>query len=681
MNNLSISSLKIRFILTFIVLEFVFLSMIAFANYMAIKESTEELSNAKIQILQKLGSELLATPITIYDVATLDTILRDMNSIKDIIGANVKNYKGETLSSIGYQKENYKVYKLETEIFVDDLSVGSFQLFIDKTATDEILSGSTNISIFIILLEIIFASIISWFIGTKIIDSYKHLQEERDVFVKGPSLIFKWQKGLFGNKCAYVSKNIKDILNISHTKFLDESIRFSELIHEDDFDRVFIEIENSFDKDVKNFAHTPFRMKTKDGKYKWFRQYTNIVKNSNGEIENYYAHLFEITDLKDKEEKLEISRNKLRAIWNAQQNIIFILHGEEIADANSRFYKFFGDEVKKVSDVESKFFPVCKDTEYLNCVNESFPWFKFISENRDQIHKVRIDKDDQKFIFSIKLNSVNLGGENTSDIYTFEDITIFENYQSDLKREIELSVEKLREKDKYLLQQSRFASMGEMIGNIAHQWRQPLNNLGFLIQDVSEAYEYDELDEKYIEHMTEKSMALIKKMSNTIDDFRDFFKPDKTIVKFKINELIEDALELSSSGLEKNFIKIRKNFGRNIESEGFPHEFSQVILNIVNNAKDILITKNQENRVIWIRTFTENNCSIVEIEDNGGGIPEDVIDKVFEPYFTTKHQSNGTGIGLYMSKTIIETNMKGKLLVWNSNLGATFRIQIRQKFL
>ncbi|EJF05820.1 hypothetical protein ThvES_00021180, partial [Thiovulum sp. ES] len=185
--------------------------------YMAIKESTEELSNAKIQILQKLGIELLATPIAIYDTATLDTILRDMNSIKDVIGVNVKNYKGETLSSIGFQKENHKVYKLETEIFINDLSVGSFQLFIDKTVTDEILSGSTNISIFIILLEIIFASLISWFIGTKIIDSYKNLQEERDLFIKRSKCSFQVAKRFsWKSVCICFKKHQRDFKYFTH---------------------------------------------------------------------------------------------------------------------------------------------------------------------------------------------------------------------------------------------------------------------------------------------------------------------------------------------------------------------------------------------------------------------------------------------------------------------------------
>ncbi len=260
-----------------------------------------------------------------------------------------------------------------------------------------------------------------------------------------------------------------------------------------------------------------------------------------------------------------------------------------------------------------------------------------------------------------------------------------------LEQTIKDEVEKNHQKDVMINSQSRLASMGEMIGNIAHQWRQPLNALGITVQKMQRFHQMGRLDEEVINKSVEKSMMLINKMSDTIDDFMGFFRPDKTKVKFDVGEVIEETVNLLEASLKNNFIEvniIRTDDDANID--GYRGEFTQVILNIISNAKDILLEKNIKQPTINIAILKENDVIIITIEDNGGGVPETIIDKVFDPYFTTKEQGKGTGIGLYMSKMIIEENIGGKISVENRDIvnqdgkpscGACFIINFNQEIL
>jgi len=211
--------------------------------------------------------------------------------------------------------------------------------------------------------------------------------------------------------------------------------------------------------------------------------------------------------------------------------------------------------------------------------------------------------------------------------------------------------------------------MGEMIGAIAHQWRQPLNELGLSIQNLKYDYRFGKVDEKFIDEFIDYNKRTIMFMSRTIDDFRNFFRVDKEKKNFNVKEVTNSVISMLSSQLKNNNITVTLT-GYDFIYNGFASEYSQVILNIINNAKDILIEKNIANPKIEI--VLENN--IITIKDNAGGIPNDILDRIFEPYFTTKEQGQGTGMGLYMSKMIIEDNMGGSLTVTNDTDGASFCI-------
>ena len=218
------------------------------------------------------------------------------------------------------------------------------------------------------------------------------------------------------------------------------------------------------------------------------------------------------------------------------------------------------------------------------------------------------------------------------------------------------------------MHQSKLASLGEMLGNIAHQWRHPITRLSLLVQNLQMAYNVNRCNKEYIDKFSKQALTQIDYMSNTIDDFTNFFKKDKQKQKFLLQDVVADALKLIDARLKN--IDVIKEYKNEIEIFGYKTEFSQVILNILNNAVDILQKK--EYGKIWIRIYD----NIIEIEDNGGGVDEAIKDKIFEPYFTTKFQSQGTGIGLYMSKVIITKHFNSKLEVYNSKNGAVFKIAL-----
>ena len=251
-----------------------------------------------------------------------------------------------------------------------------------------------------------------------------------------------------------------------------------------------------------------------------------------------------------------------------------------------------------------------------------------------------------------------------------------EELNRSLEVRIAQAVDDLRQKDQMLILQDRMAIMGEMINNIAHQWRQPLNSLGLLIQQLPYFYDSAEFSREFLEKNTGKSMKVIQHMSQTIEDFRNFFKPDKEKVTFGVNQVIGHTLSLVEQSFHDQHIDIALQTEGDPKVNGYPNEYAQVLLNILMNARDALVGQNVKDGRISIQSFAEGFTTVVTITDNAGGIAEEIMDKLFDSYFTTKAPDIGTGIGLFMSKTIIEKNMGGKLTVHNSGSGAAFRIEV-----
>ena len=251
-----------------------------------------------------------------------------------------------------------------------------------------------------------------------------------------------------------------------------------------------------------------------------------------------------------------------------------------------------------------------------------------------------------------------------------------EHHNKELEKRIEEEVAKNREKDKLMFQQAKLASLGEMLGNISHQWRQPLMEINSLFLPIEAKIALDiPLDKEEILETITNLNQITKYMSNTIDDFRDFFATDKEKIKFQLIEQINSTINIISGGLKANNIKLDIIIQKNPEMIAYKNDYSQVLINIINNAKDALIQRKISEPYIKISIFEENENIITTVEDNGGGIKVEPIEKVFEPFFTYE-KIGGSGIGLFMSKLIIEKNMHGKLIAQNSSIGAFFKIII-----
>ena len=234
---------------------------------------------------------------------------------------------------------------------------------------------------------------------------------------------------------------------------------------------------------------------------------------------------------------------------------------------------------------------------------------------------------------------------------------------------------KTKEAEAQLVQSSKLASMGEMMSSIAHQWRQPLNTLHLNIEMLEDYYEADKVDELFIEKFIEKNTATIQFLSQTISDFSNFFRVDKSKSHFKVKQNILEIISIVKIQLTNHNISYTIE-GDDYEYFGLGNEFKQVILNLINNAKDAIIMSKIDDGVIDIKIIKEDDTISITVEDNGGGVDEKIIDRIFEPYFTTKDEGQGVGLGLYISKMIIEENMDGRLSVENSSRGAIFEIKL-----
>ncbi|MCJ8328187.1 MAG: cache domain-containing protein [Campylobacterales bacterium] len=300
--------------------------------------------------------------------------------------------------------------------------------------------------------------------------------------------------------------------------------------------------------------------------------------------------------------------------------------------------------------LKKDFFDLFFELEYKDLLNDN---------NISKTLKLRTKYNEIK---TIELNAVIYINEKEKLLFaSLRDIT-----------ERTLLKDEKNKQEKILIQKSKMAAMGEMIGNIAHQWRQPLSQVSGLFFDIESAYDYKELDKKYLHNRVEEANNLIEYMSKTIDDFRNFFNPNSKKELFSMVNSVNNSINIVKSTLDYHNIKISFVYNRDVDISGYKNEYSQAILNIITNAKDILIERSIENPEITITLLENDN---LQIEDNAGGVNEDIIDKIFDPYFTTKFEY-GTGIGLYMTKLIIENKMNGSINIKNSYKGAVFTIKI-----
>jgi len=241
---------------------------------------------------------------------------------------------------------------------------------------------------------------------------------------------------------------------------------------------------------------------------------------------------------------------------------------------------------------------------------------------------------------------------------------------------VQQAVEEIRRKDEAMLQQSRLAKMGEMIAMIAHQWRQPLSSISAISAklQLSVALE-EELPKETLVHELKTIDKRTTLLSNTIDDFRNFYNTNNDTNGFNLDKTISQVIEILSPAIKNADVSVHFNSSISQSIVSLESELIQVFMNIIKNAVDILKGR-PESREIWIKAYQDDTRYVIVIEDNAGGIKDDILEQIFDPYFSTKKEKHGMGLGLYMSKLIIQEHCKGTLSVKNGKAGAIFTIDL-----
>lgn len=261
----------------------------------------------------------------------------------------------------------------------------------------------------------------------------------------------------------------------------------------------------------------------------------------------------------------------------------------------------------------------------------------------------------------------------------------FLELNENLEQKIAIEIDKNREQNMLLEQQSRLAALGEMLGNIAHQWRQPLSSITTFASGLKLQKDYGLLDDDSIDEMVVNVIKNANYLSKTIDDFRNFMINSNEKSEFYLQDCLNDALGIVGVTLKSNQIDFKINQPENpISYSGIKNELVQVLINIFNNAKDVLVSNNIKNKFIFVELMQLDKKALITIQDNAGGISADIMAKIFDPYFTTKHKSQGTGLGLYMGVKIIQSHFDGDIYVKNEEIivdnekyiGAKFFIEL-----
>ena len=412
---------------------------------------------------------------------------------------------------------------------------------------------------------------------------------------------------------------------------------------------------------------------------------THTLQNARGEVLGYARATINISTVEERYEKLASAPDTRITLLSADGTILVRVPKDDdvigkvspvFENIDSSFTSVRQSSVQRAIDGTLQIFALQKSERYSIIVGGTISYKTFMMR-----------------LLTIYLGLVVIGSLTSFIVYRFS-LQLFRSETSEktanqeeklaLQGQVEealikrIEAERRRRKhEKILIQQSKMASMGEMIGAIAHQWRQPLNSIGLYVQDLRDAYKYGELNEEYIASVVSKTMQQLHFMSSTINDFRNFFKPDKLKDEFDLSKIVQNTISLISSQLRSHNIEIFYEIPPEpLWCLGYENELGQAILNLLTNAKDALHERHGDDKKIVVRLRREDTTAALEVEDNGGGISETYIDRVFEPYFTTKEQGKGTGIGLYMTKMIVEENMHGKLSAYNIGGGVVFKIEL-----
>lgn len=420
-----------------------------------------------------------------------------------------------------------------------------------------------------------------------------------------------------------------------------------------------------------------------------FTRFKKQIEDQNSALKSFNKELSH--KVSEQTQELKESEARYRTIFERSRDGVVILNDECISYCNESTLKMFGIPLKSslIGMPLSKLFPEFQPDgnasakllqDYLNITAA-------LGHSRFEVLLEKANKET--FYVDIWLQNIELKGQNTVHV-VFRDIDFQKNAQEKIKEQhkellilnetleekVRFEVLKNQEKEQLLVHQSRLAQMGEMISMIAHQWRQPLSAISTSSANMKLLIELDQYNKESFSRNLDQIDDYIQHLSETINDFRNFFKPDKQTEKTTLGEVIEKSLNIISPSLQGHEISVSQSVDKDVELHTYPHELMQVILNILKNAEDTFLERNIKNRHINIDYKKLEHTHKLSFSDNAGGIPLEIMERIFDPYFSTKHQKNGTGLGLYMSRVIIREHCRGTLSAYNSDEGAVFVIEL-----
>ncbi|MCH9813824.1 MAG: PAS domain S-box protein [Epsilonproteobacteria bacterium] len=403
---------------------------------------------------------------------------------------------------------------------------------------------------------------------------------------------------------------------------------------------------------VKNAELT---VKCKDGTRLAITLNANAVRDDEGNVLYSIATWRDITDIKETETALQSRVAQIHSIFRSAPIGIGFFANRIFQEVNEKFCEMTGYSKEELIGQSSRM--IYKDDATYEYIGDA--GYIPIQENGSSMLETQFCRKDGTLI-DVLLNATPLDPENLSAGVTVSALDITDEKQ----------------KDKLMIVQSRHAAMGEMIGMIAHQWRQPISVISLDANNMLIGMEFGDLDTLKAKGYAKNILTQTQHLSKTIDDFRNFFKPDKSVTSVVIEEVLEETYQMMKNVLINHNIKLTTSYASVPTVEAYPRELMQVFVNILHNAKDILIANSREDAYVEIKIYEDDIYVNIEISDNGGGIDEATLPKIFDPYFTTKDEKTGTGLGLYMSKMIIEDHLQGIIEAFNQENGACFRVRL-----
>ncbi|HET6420065.1 MAG TPA: PAS domain S-box protein, partial [Geobacteraceae bacterium] len=497
------------------------------------------------------------------------------------------------------------------------------------------------------------------------------------VVENSPVVLFRW-KGDDEWPVELVSGNI---IQFGYTpdEFLSGSITYSSIILPDDLGRVTREVHDLCDGGADQLR-LEYRIVTKGGDVRWVNEHTNVERDAAGGVKSFEGVVIDVTDRKEIELELRKNKEKYQAIVDQIDGYIYIASRDyRIQFMNESVGKLFGynepgEFCYKVMHDRDSVCPECRSEEVFEGKTVRREWCNPRTGRFYHVMDTPIFHIDGTIVRQTVATDIT--ERKLAEEQLEQRKRQLEELNRTLEKRVEEEVAKNREKDIILIQQNRQAALGEMLDHIAHQWKQPLNAFSFIVQDAEATWSCGEMTDEYVSETVAKAMDLVQHMAQTVEVFRDFYRPEKEKSAFSIKDSIDRALSFISPALKFHAIALGLDIDPGLTAVGYPKEYTQVLLNIMTNARDVFVDRKTEKPWLEVKAFEEGGKAVVTITDNAGGIPDTIIGKVFDIYFTTRESDGGTGVGLYMSKNIIEKNMGGKLNVVNIDNGARFRIEL-----